>query len=195
MGSRPAAEGGGAQLPTDRLTIAGDGAVYLADSDSPGALGVARLTDTDTHAARLELHGPPAFWEHHYAHEAALAVMNRGFTSSPQLQRVFAEVDPRNRAMLDLLRRLGMRREGTLRAHLIVDGHPRDTVILSVLSHEWTLDRCPVCGRPLLSTSGRRPRTYCSDACKAKAFRARRASRAEEFFAQRLIEEIARRPK
>lgn len=97
--------------------------------------------------------------------------------------------------MLDLLRRLGMRREGTLRAHLIVDGHPRDTVILSVLSHEWTLDRCPVCGRPLLSTSGRRPRTYCSDACKAKAFRARRASRAEEFFAQRLIEEIARRPK
>lgn len=34
MGSRPAAEGGGAQLRTDRLTIAGDGAIYLADSDS-----------------------------------------------------------------------------------------------------------------------------------------------------------------
>jgi RimJ/RimL family protein N-acetyltransferase len=52
--------------------------------------------------------------------------------------RVQLKTDRRNRQSQAAIERLGAVREGVLRRHMIVrDGHVRDTVMYSILDHEW----------------------------------------------------------
>jgi len=77
------------------------------------------------------------YWGFGYATEAARALLEFGF-SALSLHRVFAQCDPRNRASIRVLERLGMQYEGHLRETMLIHDGWRDSLIYSLLVHEWT---------------------------------------------------------
>lgn len=75
-------------------------------------------------------------WGHGYMHEALGALLNYGF-SVMSLNRVEADVDPRNEASVRSLVRLGFRKEGHLRERWIVDGEVSDSDLYGLLFSDW----------------------------------------------------------
>ena len=71
------------------------------------------------------------------ATEAAQAVIQSAFAAEPDLNRVTARADARNRPSLRVLRKLGMRYEGTLREHLATMEPPADEVRYALLRGEF----------------------------------------------------------
>jgi RimJ/RimL family protein N-acetyltransferase len=53
------------------------------------------------------------------------------------MNRVELKTDSRNERSQLAIERVGAKREGTLRRHMIVPGHVRDTVYFSVIAEEW----------------------------------------------------------
>jgi RimJ/RimL family protein N-acetyltransferase len=68
---------------------------------------------------------------------AAVGCLLRHAFGDLGLERLEADVDPRNAGSLALLGRLGFRREGLLRARFRVGGEIQDSVILGLLHEEW----------------------------------------------------------
>ena len=68
--------------------------------------------------------------------EAATALLSYGF-GALALNRVEADIDPRNLSSARLLERLGFVREGLLRARWIVSGEVSDSAIYGLLASEW----------------------------------------------------------
>ena len=66
------------------------------------------------------------------------ALLQWGFTEWPWL-RLSWRCDTRNKASIRVAERAGLKREGTLRSHLIApDGQRRDTACFAILRDEWT---------------------------------------------------------
>ena len=82
----------------------------------------------------------PAAWGHGYAHEAVGALLDWGFDKL-DLNRVEADIDPRNAASARALERLGFVREGHLRERWIVNGEVCDSFIYGLLRAEWKAGR------------------------------------------------------
>jgi RimJ/RimL family protein N-acetyltransferase len=76
-------------------------------------------------------------WRKGYLTEALGAVLEHGFTAL-QLNRVEADIDPRNVASAKPLERLGFRQEGLLRERWIVGGEICDTSFYGLLLRDWT---------------------------------------------------------
>jgi RimJ/RimL family protein N-acetyltransferase len=53
------------------------------------------------------------------------------------LHRIFATCDPRNTASAHVLQKVGMRLEGRLRDTMLIRDGWRDSLVYSVLEHEW----------------------------------------------------------
>lgn len=79
-------------------------------------------------------------WGRGIASEAARAVMDYGFEAF-NLAKVWARADPRNGASVRVLEKLGMRREGLLREHLLIRGERVDRVYYGILREEWEAGR------------------------------------------------------
>jgi ribosomal-protein-alanine N-acetyltransferase len=79
-------------------------------------------------------------WGGGLATEAARSVVDYGFRSLP-LAKVWARADPRNTASVRVLEKLGMTREGLLRAHLLRRGERVDRVYYGLLREEWSSGR------------------------------------------------------
>jgi ribosomal-protein-alanine N-acetyltransferase len=77
-----------------------------------------------------------AEWGNGYMQEALTALLDYGF-SELDLNRVEADVDPRNAASGRSLERLGFRREGLLRERWIVGGEVSDTALYGLLRKDW----------------------------------------------------------
>lgn len=77
-------------------------------------------------------------WRQGYLTEALGAVLAHGFTVL-QLNRVEADIDPRNAASAKPLERLGFRQEGLLRERWIVGGEICDTAFYGLLLRDWAL--------------------------------------------------------
>lgn len=75
----------------------------------------------------------PAAGGHGFATEAAIAVLNVAFDHYG-LHRVYAQMDARNTASVNMAARLGMRQEAHLRQDLWSKGEWTDTVIFGMLS-------------------------------------------------------------
>jgi ribosomal-protein-alanine N-acetyltransferase len=75
-------------------------------------------------------------WGHGYMHEALTALLEFGF-SDLALNRVEADIDPRNVASARSLERLGFIREGLLRERWIVEGEVSDTGFYGLLARDW----------------------------------------------------------
>ena len=88
--------------------------------------------------ARAEVGGKliRACWGRSLMTEAMAAVVAYGL-GEMGLNRIEALVDPRNRAMVRVLDKLGFAIEGTLREYEIEHGVPVDLYMLSLLKREW----------------------------------------------------------
>lgn len=75
-------------------------------------------------------------WGRGYMHEALQALLRYGFEVL-ELNRVEADIDPRNEASAATLQRLGFRLEGRLRERWIVGGEVSDSAIYGLLRREW----------------------------------------------------------
>ena len=75
-------------------------------------------------------------WGHGYMHEALTAVLNYGFNELA-LNRVEADIDPRNSASAKTLERLGFQNEGFLRERWVVEGEVSDSGIYGLLRRDW----------------------------------------------------------
>ena len=76
------------------------------------------------------------YWGRGYMQEALIALLNYGFDHL-HLNRIEADVDPRNTASMACLERLGFVKEGYLRERWIVDGVLSDTALFGLLRREW----------------------------------------------------------
>jgi RimJ/RimL family protein N-acetyltransferase len=79
-------------------------------------------------------------WGQGYLTEALRAVLEHGFTALA-LNRVEADIDPRNAASARPLERLGFRQEGLLRERWIVGGEICDTAFYGLLRRDWVAHR------------------------------------------------------
>jgi len=71
-------------------------------------------------------------WGRGYMNEALLALLHYGFADL-DLNRVEADIDPKNAASARILERLGFTQEGFLRERWIVDGVKSDTALYGLL--------------------------------------------------------------
>jgi RimJ/RimL family protein N-acetyltransferase len=77
-----------------------------------------------------------AHWGAGYMHETLVALVDLAFKTLG-LNRLEADIDPRNAGSKRSLERLGFRSEGRLRERWIVNGEVSDTEYLGLLSAEW----------------------------------------------------------
>jgi [ribosomal protein S5]-alanine N-acetyltransferase len=75
-------------------------------------------------------------WGQAYMDEALRALLNHGFNEL-KLNRVEADIDPRNAASARSLERLGFKQEGHLRERWIVGDEVSDTALYGLLQRDW----------------------------------------------------------
>ena len=103
-----------------------------------GLLGNCTLFKLDAQCRRAEIgYGLAHFaWGQGFMHEALPALLGYGFAEMT-LNRVEADIDPRNRASARTLERLGFRHEGQLRERWIVAGEVSDSDLYGLLARDW----------------------------------------------------------
>ncbi len=80
------------------------------------------------------------YWSRGYMSEALPALVDHAF-GRMGLNRLEADIDPRNVASARVLARLGFRREGILRERWIVRGEVSDSEIHALLRREWAAQK------------------------------------------------------
>lgn len=75
-------------------------------------------------------------WGRGYMHEALVALLDYGF-SELDLNRVKADIDPRNVNSARSLERIGFAKEGHLRESCVVNGVLTDSALYGLLRREW----------------------------------------------------------
>ncbi len=76
------------------------------------------------------------WWGQGYMQEAITTLLNHAFTVM-DLNRIEADVDPRNLASARMLERLHFRKEGHMRERWIVNGEVCDTDFFGLLRSDW----------------------------------------------------------
>lgn len=107
-------------------------------TDAATLIGFVTLFSVQRSQCRAEigyLLGSP-YWGRGYAQEALRAALGYGFDAL-ELERVEADIDPRNTASCRLVERLGFRREGLLRERWRVGGEVCDTALYGLLQREF----------------------------------------------------------
>jgi RimJ/RimL family protein N-acetyltransferase len=100
-----------------------------------GNCGIRRQTAVD-HEANMGYELDPEHWGHGYATEAARAIVRFGFEQL-QVHRIWADVVSENSGSINVLEKLGMKREGQLRQNQWMKGRWWDTFIYAILEQEW----------------------------------------------------------
>jgi RimJ/RimL family protein N-acetyltransferase len=81
-----------------------------------------------------------AYWGNGFIQEALTALLDYAF-GTLALNRLEAEIDPRNTASVRAAERLGFVREGILRERWLVGGEPSDSLMMGLLRKEWPARR------------------------------------------------------
>ncbi|WP_084211456.1 GNAT family N-acetyltransferase [Pseudonocardia acaciae] len=117
---------------------------YLAVTPLAGdrLVGFARLGLTGVRAAKLGTAIAADHWRLGYARDAVTTLLGFGF-GRLDLHRVSAAIGPGNEASLAVFTRIGFRYEGRLRDHVFTNGAWRDSLLYSLLAHEWSPARAP----------------------------------------------------
>ncbi len=107
--------------------------------DSPGVIGTCTLASIDLQNQRAEvgyaLHR--SMWGRGLITETLTLLLNFAFDTLG-LNRIEADVDPRNDRSIGVLERLGFQREGFMRERWVVNGLVQDTTFFGLLRREWT---------------------------------------------------------
>jgi [ribosomal protein S5]-alanine N-acetyltransferase len=109
---------------------------YLAVDAAGELVGFARLGLAGVQAGKLGYAVRADRWGRGYATDAARVLTTFGFDDLG-LHRVSAAIGPDNPASIALVERLGFTHEGRLRDHVYTNGAWRDSLLYSVLAHEW----------------------------------------------------------
>lgn len=110
---------------------------YLAIANSSDTLiGFVRIGLGRDRSGELGYALRRADWGKGYATEATRLMIAFGFDTL-HLHRIQAACGPDNRASQRLLARLGFTPEGRLRDHVFTNGAWRDSLLYSLLEHEW----------------------------------------------------------
>lgn len=111
-------------------------AIALLDSDR--LIGICNLRGFFAQNRRCELGYAlaRAHWGKGYAAEALEALLEQAFDQL-DLNRIEADIDPRNTASARLLEGLGFRREGYMPERWIVHGEKADTAFYGLLRRYW----------------------------------------------------------
>lgn len=124
----------------------------LADDESlrlgiflrePGVLiGTCSLFNVSKQCRRAEIgYGiAPAYWRQGYMFEAVSALLAFAFDALA-MNRLEADIDPRNTASARSLEKLGFQREGLLPERWIVDGEVSDSALYGLLARAWQASR------------------------------------------------------
>jgi len=101
-------------------------------------IGTCTLFSINATCRRAEVgYGLGSFaWGRGYMNEALKALLDYGFRQL-NLNRVEADIDPRNEASARTLERLGFTKEGYLRERWIVGDEVSDTALYGLLQREW----------------------------------------------------------
>ena len=78
----------------------------------------------------------PDYWGKGIATEVATLLIDYGFKEL-KLHRIYATCDPRNIGSSKVLEKVGMIKEGRIREDLFIKDGWRDSLLYSVLEHEW----------------------------------------------------------
>ncbi len=110
----------------------------IVDKQSSQVIGACLLFRFDTECERCELGYALAqsHWGGGYMAEALRALLTHAF-GEMGINRIEAEVDPRNPASAQLLRKLGFTQEGLLRQRWKMKGEIKDTWMFGLLRGEW----------------------------------------------------------
>jgi RimJ/RimL family protein N-acetyltransferase len=110
----------------------------LARADDGAMIGTCTLFALNAQCRRAEVGYALAHaaWGRGYMHEALRALLAYGF-GELALNRVEADVDPRNAASAKTLERLGFRQEGYLRERWIVADEVSDSSLYGLLHRDW----------------------------------------------------------
>ncbi len=76
------------------------------------------------------------YWGNGYATEMAMALVNYGRLHL-NLNRIFATTDPLNKGSQNVLQKVGMKHEGTMRQHKLVRGEYRDTELFALVASDF----------------------------------------------------------
>jgi RimJ/RimL family protein N-acetyltransferase len=79
-----------------------------------------------------------SLWGQGIATAACRLVVAAAFKCYPQLARVRARADARNTSSINVMKRLGMKREGLLRSDRLCRGELTDEVLYGLLRWEWS---------------------------------------------------------
>ncbi|HKR52106.1 MAG TPA: GNAT family protein [Pseudonocardiaceae bacterium] len=99
-------------------------------------IGFVRLGLGGVQAAKLGGASAVPHWGRGYALDATRTIINFGFTTLG-LHRISAAIGPDNTTSIALVTRLGFTEEGRLRDHVFTNGAWRDSLLYSLLAHEW----------------------------------------------------------
>lgn len=112
--------------------------LVLERRDQPGLIGTLGLHRFVDPSRRCEIGYAlaPAHWGKGYVGEALSAALDYGFNVL-DLNRVEADIDPRNNASARVLERLGFRKEGYMPERWLVNGEMADTVNYGLLKRYW----------------------------------------------------------
>ena len=116
------------------------GIINKEDKKLIGTLGI---YDWDKTARRAEVGYDlePAYWQQGLMTEALCAVLKYGFEKM-KLNRIQALIDSNNTRSMNLVRRLGFRKEGVLRQRSCFKGRFLDDIMFSLLKTEWKKRKC-----------------------------------------------------
>lgn len=111
-------------------------AITLRDTDE--LIGICNLRGFFEQNRRCELGYAlgSAWWGRGYAAEALESLLGHAF-SALDMNRIEADIDPRNEASKRLLERLGFRQEGYMPERWIVHGEKADTAFYGLLRRYW----------------------------------------------------------
>ena len=114
--------------------------------DDRAFLGICMLVNLHKDSARAEIGYTldRAHWSQGYMREALVALVAHAF-GPLGLNRLEADIDPRNVPSARILENLGFKQEGILRDRWIVGGEASDSAIYGLLRKEW-LERSLVTG-------------------------------------------------
>lgn len=99
-------------------------------------IGFARIGLSGVQAGKLGYAITEKEWGRGYATDAARTLVTYAFKEL-SLHRITAAIGPDNAASIAMVQQLGFTREGELRDHVFTNGRWRDSILFSVLAHEW----------------------------------------------------------
>ncbi len=111
-------------------------AVILKDSKEMIGSGEVIIRDNINRIGEISYIIHPHFWAKGFATEVGAVLVSYGFNEL-LLHRIIATCDPRNGASAKVLEKVGMTKEGKMRENVWIKNEWRDSLLYSVLEHEW----------------------------------------------------------